>query len=93
MRKFIYAFLFLGMAVAAPAGSFGLDNLRMPMKENTANSLYSKWLEKEVFESVKLHDMESLDGWSTGGQGEIELTRERAIDGGNLSPVPGAAAG
>jgi len=54
---------------------------RLPMKEEFVNSLRYVWLNKKVHESRIIHDMEHLSGWSVTGIGQMELTRDRSIDG------------
>ena len=70
--------LALGHSFAAESFSFPT---RIPLEEEFTHSLRYVWLNKEVHESRLLHDMEHLSDWSASGIGQIELTRERAIDG------------
>ena len=65
-------------------GSFLYNNEPMPM--DTASSLQYKWDNKEIFSSVLLDGMESLDNWelSFGNRanvGAISLSNEKVIEG------------
>jgi hypothetical protein len=51
------------------------------MQEDYLDSLRYRWLNKPVEQSLVIHSMEDLSGWSASGIGQIELTSERSIDG------------
>jgi len=51
------------------------------MKENFENSLRYVWLNKKVYESQVIHNMEDLSDWFVKGVCKIELTNDRSIDG------------
>ncbi len=57
------------------------ESHRSPMQEDYLDSLQYRWLNKPVEQSQVIHSMEDLSGWSASGVGQIELTRERSIDG------------
>ena len=75
---FITVFI-LFIASARPAQSG--DEFPEPMKEQFENSLRYRELQKPVFESILLHDMEKMEGWRSEGIVRISLTRDRSIDG------------
>ena len=58
---------------------------RMPMTADFTDSAAYRWLEKKVFESRLLDDMESATDWALENQqqakGDMYLTPERAWDG------------
>jgi hypothetical protein len=74
----ILTFVAFGNLGAAEAPK---DAPRVPMKEDFENSLRAVWLKKKVHESRVIHDMEDLSGWSATGIGQVELTKDRSIDG------------
>ena len=60
---------------------------RMPIPNNYADSILTRWLNKPVLESKMLDDAESLDTWKVvnvdQAKGDITLTGERKVSGAN----------
>lgn len=61
--------------------------IEKPMQANYEDSAYYRWLNKEIFDSRLLDDMEDITTWSIQnkaddkGKGSISLTKERCKDG------------
>ncbi len=67
-----------GLAMTHAAGQ-GIPH--MPMKMPYENSLEYTWSQKQVFESRKLSDMETLDGWDHQGFGTLSLSHDKPYKG------------
>ena len=52
-----------------------------PMEEQFENSLRFRELQKPVFESIILDDMEKMGSWKSEGIAGLSLTSDRSIDG------------
>jgi len=57
------------------------DAPRMPMKVRFTDTAAYRWLQKPVFETRLLDDMENPSTWAHSGIGTMTFTREREIDG------------
>jgi hypothetical protein len=71
----LFCFLLLNIS---PVFSQSTQAPQMPMQAFTENSLETSWLNKEVYKSLLLDNMEDLKAWSKSGAGEMSLTGERA---------------
>ena len=76
--SWLFGFLLLNISAAL---SQSTQIPQMPMQALRENSLETSWLNKEVYESLLLDNMEDLDNWAKNGVGEMSLTDERAKKG------------
>lgn len=67
--------------VLATTYLFGQDIPEMPMKMPYENTLEYTWSQKEVLESKKLSDMETMDLWEHANFGTLSLSQEKSYKG------------
>lgn len=81
MLRTVYRTMILLCCVLVWALAVRAELPRSPMQEKYIDSLRFRWLNKPVEQFQVLHSMENLRGWSASGIGQVELTRDRSIDG------------